>query len=253
LVIALLIVVILAIIAFCSPVQIVVMGTMLVDHPGLHPALTVLLILLCSFIGLVAYAIVLLPLTNSLDVECDPEKHLMLNVMLNKTGNIDHIYAVDYFALGDYRRALEYANKMIKTKREDMILAGLFNKARCEFMLGEGEALRQTAEAYSCALMGARNLKGKTLTAYQGIRDVVELMCALSEENVERIRSLADSVAPWGPSKANECFIDYLKGVAACKTDDIVEVIYRFKTIKEKCPKTVFARLAERELERLTN
>ena len=141
-VIALTIVSVLLVLLFTTPTQLEIMGEKIIAYKGLHPVWTVLLVLLCFFVELIAYAIVSLPLSTSMDQECDPEKQLVLNTHLNKQKNIDHIYSVDYLYLGKYEESIKYSEKMIQNSKEQMVLAGLFNQARCEFFSGNYESFK---------------------------------------------------------------------------------------------------------------
>ena len=247
-IIGLTIVAVLLVLLFTTPTQLEIMGETLIDYKGLHPVLIVLLILLCFFVELIAYAVVSLPLYTSMDQECDPEKQLVLNMHLNKQKNIDHIYAVDHLYLGNYAEATEYAKKMIKSSNEQMVLAGLFNKARCEFLLGNYDSLRQTVAQDESNLSGCQKLKPKTKIAYQKINNILNLMCAISDNDVEKINELRNNVEIWNILKATEGFVNYIRGVAACKVDDKEEAIYRFKLVKENCSKTVLSGLSEEYL-----
>ena len=74
-------------------------------------------------------------------------------------------------------------------------------------------------------------------------------MRAIAEENVEKINELRGKVEVWNTnSKATEGFLNYIKGVSAYKVEDKEEAIYRFKTVKEHCSKTVFAELSDNYL-----
>ena len=121
-VVALTVIAIILIVLFASPSKIQVMGETVKESQGLHPVFIVILILLCFSFELIAYALVSMPLSTSMDVECDPEKQLILNKHLNKQKNIDHVYAQDYFYLGNYAEALKYADKMIQSPNEQTVL-----------------------------------------------------------------------------------------------------------------------------------
>ena len=239
---------VLLVLLFTAPIQLEIMGETIIDYKGLNPILIVVLVLLCFFAELIAYAVVSLPLNTSMDQECDPEKQLILNMNLNKQKNIDHIYAVDYLYLGNYQEALKYAEKMIQSSNEQMVLAGLFNQARCEFFLGNYDSFRQTVAQYESKLSSCQKLKPKTKIAYQKINNILNLMCAISDNDIEKINELRNNVEIWNTSKATEGFVNYIRGVAAYKVDDKEEAIYRFKLVKENCSKTVLSGLSEEYL-----
>ena len=137
---------------------------------------------------------------------------------------------------------------MIQSPNEQMILAGLFNQARCEFFLGNYDSFRQTVAQYESKLSDCQKLKLKTKIAYQKINNILNLMCAISDNDVEKINELRNNVEIWNTSKATEGFVNYIRGVAAYKVDDKEEAIYRFKLVKENCSKTVLFGLSEEYL-----
>lgn len=241
----------LSILIFCTPVHFEVMEETVIESKGLHPVLLVLLILLCFWIEIIAYALVSTPLTTSMDRECDPEKQLVLNMLLNKQKNKDSIYACDYFYLGVYAKAIEYAENMIKNPKEQYILVGLYQKARCEFFLGDYEAFRQTALLFESKLLGAKKIKPKLMAAYEKMNMTLHVMGAISEDNVEIIQKTRNLIEPWNMSKATEGFVYYLKGLCAYKLDDKEEAIYRFKFVADNCFKTVLATLSNEYLSSL--
>ena len=73
-------------------------------------------------------------------------------------------------------------------------------------------------------------------------------MCAISDNDIEKINDLRNNVEIWNTSKATEGFVNYIRGVAAYKVDDKEEAIYRFKLAKENCSKTVLFGLSEKYL-----
>lgn len=247
-VIALTIIAVVLVVLFTTPMKIEVMGDAVVDYKGLHPVLTVLLVLVCFFVEAIVYAVVSLPLNTSMEQECDPEKHIILNMRLNKQKNIDHIYAADYLYLGNYSESLKYSGKMIKSSNEQMVLAGLFNRARCEFLLGDYECFCQTADEFESRLSSPLKLNSKIIITYQKINDVLKLMRAISENDVEKINELRGNIDVGNASRAVEGYLNYIRGVAAYKVEDREEAIYRFKSVRENCFKTVFAKLSDEYL-----
>lgn len=247
-VIVLTIIAMVALMLFASPTKLEFLGETVLDYKGLPLAVTLLLVLLCLFLGTIAYAFASLPLTASMDLECDPQKYLILNSQLNKQKNINHVYAAGYLYMGDYRSALEYAQRMVASPKGAIKLVGLFQKSRCEFLLGNGQALRQTAAEYAGVLSADQKLKGKGLVAYQKIYNEILFMCAIADEDLEKIKELRSYDMIWNQSKAAEGFVNYLKGVAAYLAGEKEEAVYRLKAVKENCSKTVFASLAEKHL-----
>ena len=220
-------------------------GNVAIDYKGLHPVLIVLLVLLCFFVEIIVYAVVSSPLITSMEQECDPEKQLILYTHLSKQKNIDHIYSVDHLYLGNYEECVKYAEKMIQSPKEQMVLVGLFNRARCEFLTENYEAFNETAKQYELKLSSCQKIKPKIKAVYEKINSVLILMLAISENDIEKINDLRSSVEAWNTSKATEGYINYIKGIAAYKADDREEAIYRLKLVKENCSKTVFVGLSE--------
>ena len=247
-VIALTLIAALSILLFATPTRIEVMEEVVFERKGLHPAWIVTLILLCFFIEVIAYAIVSLPLQTSMDEECDPEKHLILNKHLSKEKNIDHIYATDYFYLGNYLESVSHSEKLIASPNEQRVLVGYFNLARCQFFLENHQLFCQVASEYETKLLNSKKLNAKTKIVYEKINDVLKLMRAIVEKDKEKIIEYRASVQGWNNSKATEGFLNFIKGLASHEIDDKEEAIYRFKLVKEKCSKTIFAELSQNTL-----
>ena len=236
---------------FVTPANLEVAGETILGNEGVHPILLIVLFFLCLLVEGIVYAAVSLPLNTSMVQECDPEKHLVLNMQLNKQKNIDYIYANDYLYLGIYAPAIEYSEKMIKSPKKVMVLVGLFNKARCEFLLDDYCAFRESADKYKATLSNAKKLKPKVKEVYEKIGRIIDFMLAIMENDIERIDELRSNIEVWNESKATEGFVNYIKGVAAYKAEDKEEAIYRFKGVKDNCSKTVFAKLSDEYLELL--
>lgn len=236
---------------FTSSSKIEVMGETVFRYEGLHPLLSIVLLFLCLFVGMVVYAAVSLPLQTAMDQECDPEKQLILHMHLNKQKNIDHIYATDYLYLGNYAQAMQHACNMMRSPNEEMVLAGIFIQARCDFFTENYEALKVTAANYERVLVTSQRLKPKARAAYQKIGNILYLMRAVADGDAEGIDRLRVTVESWNASKATEGFVNYVKGVAAFRINDRDEAIYRFKSVKEACAKTVLARLSDWYLSRM--
>lgn len=234
-----------------EPLEIQVMGEMIVDWQGLSPILGVILILISCIVEVFAYAAVSMPLTASLDMECDPEKQLILNMHFDKGRKLYHIYATDYMYLGRYEEAIPYANEMIKSKKDQMVLAGLYTRARCEFFLGQYENFRYTAACYEDKLASCQNMKPQAKLMYQKISRAMFLMFMISQNDYQKINELRFGVEPWNNSKATEGFVQYIKGVAAFQVGDREEAVYRLRYVKDNCSKTVLAPLADGYLEQL--
>ncbi|MBQ3196077.1 MAG: hypothetical protein IJB65_06385 [Clostridia bacterium] len=80
---------------------------------------------------------------------------------------------------------------------------------------------------------------------------LLNLMCAVADNDTDRIEELRIKAETWNTSVATAGFVNYIKGISAVETDDKVEAVYRFKLVTENCPKTVFARLSAEKIESL--
>lgn len=239
------------IVILTSPIEIIIMNQPILLWGGCSPWVTAVLIILCLGIEVIAIAMVSGPLHTSMDEECDPHKHLILNMALNSNQNMDPIYANDYLYLGDFLQAMVYAQKMSASKQDTMALAGFFNQARCAFFLGDGDALAQATVQYADRLAACKKLHPKIRIAYEQMNEVISFMVAMSRDDAMSIDALRGGVKAWNTNKATEGFVNYLKGVAADQLADREEAIYRFKAVQEHCSKTVFAKLAEEYLMQL--
>ncbi len=249
-IIVLTIIAVLITITACSPIYIGFLDKTVIDYKGINPVITVLLVLLIFFFELIAYTFVSTPLTTSMDIECDPEKHLILNTVLNKQKNKDHIYAVDFIYMGNFEAALNYANKMVANNKPLMMIIGLFNKARCEFFLGDFDSLKLTVKQYENALHNMKKINQKSKAVYNKIQRTMNLLIAIADKDKEKIGVFRD-IEVWNNSKATKGYIHYLKGVSAYIMADNEEAIYRFMSVKENCEKTVFSQMAEQYLSNL--
>lgn len=231
----------------CSPGTIVVLDKTIVDYKGINPIVTALLLLLILFFEIIAYALVSMPLTASMDMECDPQKHLILNTVLNKQKKKDYIYAVDYFYMGNFEEALNYANKMVADNKQETVITGLFNKARCEFFLGDFESLKATVKQYENVLNNFKKGNKKTKDAGNKILKTMNLLVAISEEDKQGMSNFGN-IEAWNNSKATQGYINYLKGMVAYMLEDKKEAIYRFMYVKENYEKTVFSKKSQEYL-----
>ncbi|MBP3692554.1 MAG: hypothetical protein J6I80_04860 [Clostridia bacterium] len=231
----------------CSPGTIVVLDKTIVDYKGINPIVTALLVLLILFFELIAYALVSMPLTASMDMECDPQKHLILNTVLNKQKKKDYIYAADYFYMGNFEEALNYANKMVAGNKQETVITGLFNKARCEFFLGDFESLKATVKQYENVLNNFKKGNKKTKDAGNKILKTMNLLVAISEEDKQGMSNFGN-IEAWNNSKATQGYINYLKGMVAYMLEDKKEAIYRFMYVKENYEKTVFSKKSQEYL-----
>lgn len=233
--------------AFCLPIYIYILGKTYIDYSGVHPIITVFLVLFILFCALIAYAFVMAPVTGALDIECDPQKHFILSTEFLNPKQLDSIYAADYIYMGNFIVALNYANKMIANNKSSVRIIGLFNKARCEFFLDDFESLKLTVKQYETALSDLKKVNKKTKLLYEKIQKAMNLSVAIADKDIEKIHIYRD-VEVWNNSKATQGYINYLKGLAAYITQDKEEAIYRFMAVKEQCEKTIFSKMAEQYL-----
>ncbi|MBR7101857.1 MAG: hypothetical protein IKC74_06175 [Clostridia bacterium] len=241
----------LLVIFLTMPMKIEFMGEVITDREGFNPALIALFALLCVFVGAVAYGIVSAPLVMTLEQECDPEKELILNLKLNKRKEAYMTLVADYFYVGDYDNSMGCAMKMVGSPKDRIRIIGFFNKARCEFFTGRKESLKMTASHFDELLKGSDKLKLKHRPLYEKLQGCIELMVSISENDGERAVILSKSVVPWKNTAAITGFVNYLKGMSACIIGDRDEAVFRFRSVKEDCGKTVLASLSERNLQLL--
>lgn len=220
-------------------------------YDGSDPIAALVQVLFIFLIGSIMYSTAVMPLFTSLDAECDPYKHLILNSRIKLQKNIDGICSADYFYLGNYAMSTNYAASMIMSGKIEFILVGLFYRARCEYMLGNYDACQNHAKEFAAKLASAQGLKKKHRVESEKIAVVLDLMCAITEDNVEKINEIFERADVYNASKATECFVNYVKGSAAYKVGDKQEAIYRFKAITYNGSKTAFAALANEYLELL--
>ncbi len=240
------ILVVLIVLILCVPKKLVVLDKVIFSCEGLNPFVSALIFLFILFCYIITMAIALNPMTASMITECEPEQHLVLNIALNKSKNLDEIFAMDYFYLGDFERALSYAALQCNKKKSAVVCVGLFNNARCQFFLNDFQQLKNITEQFSKQIESVKTNK-KAFDIYQKMLKVLMLMSAIAENNNDKVKELKD-IEAWNNYKPTQGFINYLKGLAAYVTEDKQEAIYRFKLVKESLEKTIFAKLAEEKL-----
>lgn len=239
-VIILTIILLVAVVLLTRAFNIEILDKTVFSTKGIHPAFTVLLVLLVLIFEIVAYAIVSMPLTSSLDVECDPGKYLALNAALTKKNKLVPIYTAGYFLMGEFTQAMVYAAQMIASGKPAWSILGLFYKARCEFLSGDYEAMKITVQQYEGAVSAIKNNK-----VYQKYHNFMILMCAIADNDKDKINVYSKSIQVWKNSKAVEGYVNYLRGISACYIGDKQESIYYFMAVKKNCDKTVLSQLAD--------
>ena len=249
LVMVLFVIAVLAALFFCMPLYVSI-GSFKLVYAGLPFAVLVILLLVIFAAYFVALSIILIPVHNSMRVECDPKKYIALNSALSPAKMIPAVCAVGYTHLGEFARAAGYAAQMIAVGKPKFVISGYFNKARCEFLLGDTESLKASASALGQAIDGYK-ANAKVGKVYESLRLSAELMCAIADGDTERINSYRSAVNPWEASKSTECFVNFIKGAAAEKLGDTDECVYRMMWVRDNCPKSVFAWLADECLARI--
>ena len=251
-VVILTIVAVLIAITLCSPIYIGSEDNPIVDYKGIPPVYMVIIIVAILIIEIIAYGLVSIPLVASMEIECNPEKHLILNDILNNQKNKDNIYSTDFLYMGNFKSSLEYSIKMVSSDKPPMITMGLFNKARCEFFLGDFDSLKATVTQYENTLNSTNKINQKVRNVYDKILKTMNLLVAISNEDKEQISAFSN-IEVWNNSKATECYVNYLKGLAAFNLNDKEEAVSRLTYVKENGDKTVFAQFAEEYLFKLNN
>lgn len=206
------------------------------------PVVCIILLILIFICNVFATGVVISPLKTSMIIECDPIKHMTLNVALGNRKELDTVYAVDYFYLGNFDIALKHAEKMTMSKNKSYADIGFFNKARCEFFIGNIDAFKYSAEQYKTATAGIKNKKAKA--EYDKIQTVLDLMTALADKDIDKMKGCYNNVDVWNDSRATLGFINYLKGLAAYHLSENKDCVYHLMSVKNDCEKTVLASLA---------
>lgn len=242
---------VLAVFLFCTPSHIEFMGKVYVDYKGMNPFVIVLLIILIYFAECFALVFILAPLTTSLNQECDPQKYLVLNFALGKSKQRNSVGAQAYFYMGDFASALAYAERLISSGKPALVSSGLFYKARCEFFAGDTEALKLTAKQLEDHISKIPKKSEKIRNMYNELQKHLTLLCAIADNDTDRINEYRGTVKAWVSSKVTEGYVNCVKGIAAYYTDDKEECIYRLRSAKEIGEKTFLAAVADEYLKKL--
>lgn len=233
---------------FCLPSVVEIGNEVISENRGAHPFITFLVFIFISFIYLIVTAINYAPITKAMDEEANPYKYLALATPFYKK-NIDRIYSVAYFFMGNFLGARFYSEKLSQSKKAKIKLSGLFNKACCEFFLNDVEAFKNTAMQFKIALCKDK-LSKKYRKIFENNIKYLDLMAAFSENNIEQI-ALCQNLVSIAKSKASRGFTNYLNGIAAYILGDREKAIYYFMAVKTECSKTFFPPLCDEYLERL--
>lgn len=245
------IIAIVAALLLCLPFKLYIMGVVDINYPGTSPWILAVLMIVIIASYIFAYALISAPIYSSLSAECDPKKYLELNKALSKADTMPMVGAVAYTHMGEFAVAMGYASQMIAKGKPNYVIPGYFNKARCEFLLGDAESLKASAAALGNAIDGCKKSNAKNAETNRCLRTLTELMCAVADGDAEKIEEYRAIVRPWSQDKSTECFVNYMKGIAAQKVGDKDECFYRMMWVRDNCPKTVFAWLADEQLKAL--
>ncbi|MBQ0083520.1 MAG: hypothetical protein KBS52_01990 [Clostridiales bacterium] len=229
--------------------EVVIMDEIVWAGEGLNPLSSLALSLAVIFCEYIVLGIIQNSVNEPISKDCDPEKHIILSQALNGR-NTDYIYATDLFYLGEIEKALPYAEKMISNRKK--IFAGLFNKARCEFFMGDYDSLKATIGQYENELLGRKKLNNKTKAALTDMLRVMKLLALIADKDTEKLASYKD-IQPWNSNKLTAGYTNYLKGLAARIVGDTEDAVYRFMFVKDNCSKTVLASWATEQLAELKN
>lgn len=237
-------------ILFSAPIEMEFLDVAIINYKGINPIVAIIIILFILLCFLISFVVILAPLTASLNIECDPEKHLILNSRLKIQKDMDCVYACDFFYLGNFEVAIDYAKKMTNNINQTIRIGGIFNKSRCEFFLNDFDSMKLTVSQYQTEFANIKKMKPKQREMFEKTLRAMLLMVAIADDDKQKMEDYLN-IESWGESKATQGYVNYLKGVAAYKLDMRDEAIYRFMFVKENCSKTILAELAEQYLSNL--
>lgn len=221
-------------------------GIML-SYPGIPIAVSSSVAVIVLAGAIVLYSLSSIRLKTSLSIECDPQKYLEMHLAIDNAKKIDTNCMDGYFYLGDFEKALECSSRVVDSNKEITLLTGLFNKARAEYFLNDIDSFNNTLKRYKAVLHNTANIVDKSSFIYSRMEDALEMMRALSENDQAYISQNYKSLKDWNNSKADEGFVNYIKGCAACAAGDTDEAIYRLMSVKDKCEKTVLYAFAQEQ------
>jgi hypothetical protein len=98
--------------------------------------------------------------------------------------------------------------------------------------------------------MSNQKLNQKQRAIYDKMGKPLWLLVAIAEKDKEKIAAL-QNVEPWNISRATDCYIHFLKGLAAYTVEDKPQAIYHFMYVKEHGAKIVFAKYAGQYLSQM--
>lgn len=235
-----------------SPSEIILMGKPLFIKEGLNQPLwiipTLILIWVLTFFS---WSLTFLPISNSLIAECDPKKYIALSSVFLKNFQRTSAYSTAYLFLGDFNNSVKYSNIIISLQKKQFITNALYNKALSEYFLGNYAEMKNTVNQYYAIGNTIKNKNSKKGKRYIKIQNVLTMLCALADDDTEKITELTKVMTPYGNSYASDCILNFIKGVADFKTGDKKDCFYRMMFVKDAGCKTVFATLADDYLKQL--
>lgn len=220
-----------------------------IQYKGIPLAVSLLLFVLCIFIEAILIMITVQPHINrALTEECDPEKFLEMSLALDIPRNIPRAKTLAYLFLGYFGEAIKYSEPVIKDRLYTYHLAGLYNKALCEFFLEDHEAFHNTVAEYSRRFEGNGKIPQKARPLYENIFHVLSVLTALADNDAEKLAELKSSLHSYSKSRSSNVIIKYIKGLAESRTGNADAATVEFEWVKENAKKTVFSALANRRL-----
>jgi hypothetical protein len=227
-------------------------GKTIIDFGGLNPIVAFLLIVLCYAIELLLISRLITPrLSDPLTVECDPEKYLAINMAAARPHLFKLACITGYLYLGNYTEVIRCANDAINSKNPKYVLTALYNKAYAEFLLGDYDALKSTADAF-CEKLSQNPKSSEKLSAeWLGSKLTIELLVAIADKDTDSISKLKYRIEPSNTSKASEIIVRYTKGLAEATVDNTEVAVSELEWVKENAEKTAFSSLADEKLKSL--
>ena len=225
-------------ICLCFPLELKLLS---VHWVGLKTGTAILLALLCIVIFFIAWIATNLPISASMNKECDPEKYIALSSAFLKNERLDSAYASALSYIGDYDEALPYAKNLINSGNKPYMLSGYFCKFRCEYFKEEYDLAKASLDQFSNLLYGGKKMNSKLLMAYERMHNVMKFMLAIAEDDTDTLDDIIDVLAPWSDSVPVLGLVTYLRGVYAFRANDTEEAIYNFKWVIKSCNKTVLS------------
>lgn len=240
-----------AAILFCSPIYIKIADNVIIETHGAPFLVAAALLVLIFFTELVIGVIIDEPLRSSMDVECDPQKYLILNRRFAASRALDAANLTGLFYMGEFTQALFYADRIIANRKGYLVISAMFYKVRCMFFMGNIPEMKLAAAQYETTITNQQIKNQKQLELYRKVLDCIKFICAIADRDCNQMEFYRNKVSPWNTTKITEGFLNLLKGIAAYHLGDHEECTYRFKAVKEYCSKTILAKYAQAYLEKM--